>query len=152
MKSVTVDFHNEQTVGVFGRHESINDAYTELGEVLDEWKELIAGEGATNVRIRMVYTDREKRVAIEEVDLFQVYKEPRDDADKVTIVQSESIALEVATPDETVKLFTTLCAHGAIAIADNLHDIADTEQRVQQIVLNPSSEEDSVAIDVICKK
>lgn len=152
MKSVTVDFLNEQTVNTFGRHESINDAYTELGGVLDGWKELIAEEGATNVHIQMVYTDREKRVAIEGVDLFHVHKEPRDDADKITVVTSMGIALEVTTPDETVELFTTLCDHGAIAIADNLHDIADADHRVQQIVLNPSSEEDSVAIDVICKK
>ncbi len=152
MKSVTVDFYNERTTDVFGKHETVGGAYTQLSDVLDKWKELIEGENASGVFIQMVYTDHSKRVAIEEVELFQLQKEPRDDADKVTMVQSDSFALEVATLEECVELYNTLCDHVTIDIDDNRDEVAHDDQWMQSIVLNPTSERDSVTIDVIRKK
>jgi len=148
MKSVTVDFHNEVTEDMFSKHKTSDLAYIELGNVLDDWKEIVAVENATNVCIQMVYMDGNKRVAVHELDLL-----PNPVERGTVIVQSESIALEMTNPDETVKLFTTLCDNGAIIVDDNLLDIdeEDVGGRKQQILLNSTTEE-PVVIDVICKK
>lgn len=148
MKSVTVDFHNEVTEDTYSKHKTSIAACVEVGNVLDEWKTLIIEENATNVCIQMVYMDGNKRVAVQELDLM-----PNSIERGTVIVESEGIALEMSNPEETVALFNTFCDNAKIAVKDNYLDIDedDINGRIQQILLNPSSE-DPVVIDVIRKK
>lgn len=148
MKSVTVDFHNDEMQKATITSVDSCDARRALGEILDQWKEMLVREGATNVSIQMVYTDENKRVGIDEVSIYttqNAVNEPR------SFVNASGITFETENPDETMNLYVSLCEHTDVVVEDNVDEIRNESDRVQQIVFQPDTDR-SMVIDVICKK
>lgn len=148
MKSVNVDFHNDEMQKATITNLDSGDALAAVGEILDQWKELLARESATNVSIQMVYMDENKRVGIDDIS---VYTAQNNVGESRSFVDASGIVFETENPDETVELYVSLCDHTEVVVEDNCDEISGEMERIQQIVLQPDTDRASV-IDVVCKK
>lgn len=148
MESVTVDNHNERMMKATLSQLDSCDARDAVGKLLDQWKELLEKEGATNISIQMVYMDENKRVG---VDRISVYTTQNDDGESCSCVDADGIVFETESPDETSGLYVSLCENTDIDIWDNCDEISDELDRIQTIELYPDTNH-RLTIDVIRKK
>ncbi len=132
-----IDFHNDIHTLAYSSHDNHGDAIEAACKVLDDYKELLRDEKATNITMVMSYLTPEAQVALERMSFT-----PPSETDTNYRVFADGLLVEAVDQPKAIDLYHRL----SNAIFVGITDIGEGDDRIQEF--DPCEDNSTIKLEL----
>lgn len=123
--SFEVAFFNDPHSSEYSRHDNKEEAYEAINGVLDQYKETLHAEGATNISLQLLYATADGKTAVERL----VMQPPDAGSDQFT-VHADGLVVEHHHKPNAIEMYSRLAHLTWLSISDDGGEGFDRNQNI----------------------